>query len=112
MTLCRRGGGGCSTCLAAVVGRDVDVGCPQAWCSVLCIVPTSKLGEMFTVKMMEGMLIFYRCWTWYEYIPTPEVGAYFLTSYLVRTPEVEGIHIRNFFLLADNDNTDSNSSTL
>ena len=26
---------------------------------VVCIVPTSKLGEMFTVKMMEGMLIFY-----------------------------------------------------
>ena len=29
-------GGGCSTCLAAVVGRNVDVGCPQAWCSVYC----------------------------------------------------------------------------
>ena len=25
---------------------------------VVCIVPTSKLG-VFTVKMMEGMLIFY-----------------------------------------------------
>ena len=75
-------------------------------------------------------------------LPTPEVGAYFLTSYLVPTPEVEGggnvglfiskrimiglVYepkapmicciiaisrlIRNFFLLADNDNTDSNSS--
>ena len=27
---------GCSTCLAAVVGGNVDVGCPQAWCSVYC----------------------------------------------------------------------------
>ena len=36
---------------------------------------------MFTVKMMEGMLIFYCCWTWYEY--SPDTGGGCLFSYIV-----------------------------